>query len=829
MTITSIFNKKSVRRLSLAVAGAVAAGSVLFGTAPAVSAMPETMPVTELAKGMTGEAYTVVDSSDEIQTFDVEIMGVLGTGRGSRRMILARASGPVVESVGGVLQGMSGSPVYIDGCLVGAVAATFKDMDAYMFLITPIEDMMEIWNMPDPKAIRRNAKIDLKKAAEEKEKAAKAREQRENLRKKLKAKASGEADETGDEPTEEKPEEVTIDLRPQDEGNGKKEHDPAAVPAVDEKHPDGYMKVEEVPVPAGDGEETAENKSRYLGERRRLFISGFEGAAAGILADRLAPLGYDLQPFMGVYLAGGSGAVTQPQAAEPKPENQESTPKESKAEKPAAEVTAENKADKPAEVATETGSEKPAKETKDKKARKEKKKDKKSADEKKADESKQTASKGNNILDKAELQPGYKQPEEKKPAEPLDVGEPSGPVAIDFEPELEPGSPVGVAAVYGDFTVGATGTVTAVEGKKVLAFGHSFAHKGNTNFFMTDATVIGTVNGQTDGMKLANVGNIIGRINQDRGCGIAGILGVYPSTVSIRLKVADRSLNRKMYFAAQCAYDEDILPAVSAAIPVAAIARTCDSGAPATIGVKFRVKSNVFAAAAPPEASPEEKSLDIERYNLFYSAGDGGLSAFAELNNIISIITANRDEESDIYGIDVEITTEARRRTARLISATPSKPEVKAGEKITFKAVLKPYRGEKFTVEVPYTIPEGRPEGKFFIDLHGGGLVQVQQALAAAMLDLEDKETTADKLRRVLDNYSNNQIVAEPAANPPLMSEREQKKEIKKAIKRSEELEKKRREMADRGEKPEPEQLPEPADTDYIIENFVQTSVMVRP
>lgn len=172
MAITSIFNdikkQKLVRRLVLAVAGATAAGSLFLGTAPAASAMPETLPVTELVKGMTGEAYTVVDSSDEIQTFDVEILGVLGTGRGSRRMILARASGPVVESVGGVLQGMSGSPVYIDDRLVGAAAATFKDMDSYMFLITPIEDMMEIWNMPDLKADSRNKKIDLKRVAAEK-------------------------------------------------------------------------------------------------------------------------------------------------------------------------------------------------------------------------------------------------------------------------------------------------------------------------------------------------------------------------------------------------------------------------------------------------------------------------------------------------------------------------------------------------------------------------------------------------------------------------------------------------------------------------------------
>ncbi len=845
MSITNIFNtmkkNKLARQLSLAIAGITAAGSLWFGSVPTASAMPEIMPVTELTGGMTGEAYTVVDDSGEIRSFDVEIIGVMGSGRGSRRMILARASGPVVEMAGGILQGMSGSPVYIGDRLIGAAAATIKEMDSRMFLITPIEDMLEIWNMPDPKAVRNNKKIDIKKAAEEKEKAAKARERREKLRKERRAKANGEtAAEEGkkkDKAGTEKADEGIIGDLPKDMRAGKKPE--AAPPAVkDEKHPDGYMKAEEVPPPTVESEDSDEKKSLFTGVRRKLFISGFDGAAAGILAHRLGPLGYDLEPFMGIALAGGgiSGAQpAEPETTKADEAKSEAVPDTVKEEKPAETpkkpepVEKQEMTEKPADKKDENSAEKSA--DKKKSAKKDKKDRKGKKDNKDSKEkSGEKAEKQADAPDKAELKPGYEKAKtgEGKTDELVEVREPSGPVAIDYDAAVEPGGAIGVAAVYGDFTVGATGTVTAVDGKRVLAFGHSFAHKGNTNFFLTAADVVGTVSGPTDGMKMANVGNIIGRVNQDRGCGISGILGVYPSTVPIKLKVVDRSLNRKMYFAAQSAYDEDILPAVSAAIPVAAIARVCDSTGPATVSVKFKVKSNIFAAEAPVDAPPEEKSLDIERSNMFYCVDDGGLSAFAELNNIITLITANREEESDIYGIDVEITTEAKRKTARLISATPSKPEVKPGEEIVFRAVLKPYRGEKFTVEVPYKIPEARADGKFYIDLHGGGLVQISQVLESAMAALEDKETTADKVRRVLQANSNNHIVAEPAAVPPVMSDKEQKKEIKKAIKRSEELEKKRRERAEKGETIEPAPMPEPTETDYIIENFVQTSVMVK-
>ena len=61
------------------------------------------------------------DPGADIQTFDVEILGVTGTETGGYN-ILIKASGPLLKESGGIAQGMSGSPVYIDGRLAGAVA-----------------------------------------------------------------------------------------------------------------------------------------------------------------------------------------------------------------------------------------------------------------------------------------------------------------------------------------------------------------------------------------------------------------------------------------------------------------------------------------------------------------------------------------------------------------------------------------------------------------------------------------------------------------------------------------------------------------------------------
>ena len=80
------------------------------------------MPVRDLRAGMQGIGKTVI-SGDTIETFNVEILGV----NGSEAMgynIFVRLYGDLIEKTGGVAQGMSGSPVYVDGRLVGAVAVS---------------------------------------------------------------------------------------------------------------------------------------------------------------------------------------------------------------------------------------------------------------------------------------------------------------------------------------------------------------------------------------------------------------------------------------------------------------------------------------------------------------------------------------------------------------------------------------------------------------------------------------------------------------------------------------------------------------------------------
>jgi hypothetical protein len=99
-------------------------------------------PVDELRAGMKGIGKTVFEGTT-IEDFDVEILGVLKNSAPKQDMIMARVSGgPLART--GVMQGMSGSPVYIDGRLVGALAFAFNFSKDPIGGIQPIGQMVDI-------------------------------------------------------------------------------------------------------------------------------------------------------------------------------------------------------------------------------------------------------------------------------------------------------------------------------------------------------------------------------------------------------------------------------------------------------------------------------------------------------------------------------------------------------------------------------------------------------------------------------------------------------------------------------------------------------------
>ncbi len=563
---------------------------ILFITPRTTSAMPEIFPFDQLKSGMVGKAYTVVDGSGKIENFDVKIIGLTDEGKGSKRVIMAQASGEVINRTGGILQGMSGSPVYIDGKLVGALAAVLKEMDPCAVFITPIEDMIELWSLPDPKAQVNRFKVEK---------------------------------------------------------------------IFEEKKSDAQNKVEEVGT---------------------FYVSGFDQSGLNFLQRELG-------------LA-----------------NLQSPP--TKAER-----------------------------------------------------------------------------------------------GVKFDATLEPGSALGVAIIYGDFSLGATGTVTAVDGKKILAFGHSFTHGGNVNFFMTDASVIGSVSGATgNGVKLAGIGHIIGRVNQDRESGVAGILGTFPAVVPITVTVKDNALNKQETYNATIAYNESLVPKLGASVVYTALSKMADTLAESTVEIDFNVKTNAVSSG------------EIIRKNMFYNASDVGQVAVLELMQALNLVCSNTKEESNIFGVDVNISFDTERRTASIVSVTPEKKFVKPGETINLTVELQPYRKPTEKVIMPYTVPLTAHQGNLSLEIHGGALVPSNQNQNAG-ISPDSNKSYEDRIKDFLKAGKNNQLVVEVGGLNEARTEKQIRREIAQAKKIQARLKKEGKTFKKADSK---------IDTKYIIDNVGRTTLSVE-
>jgi len=127
----------------------------LFGDASLAFAQNvDILRLKDVKVGMKGFGKTVV-LGRKIETFDVEVLGILANNKVNENVlingksILVKVSGEVIKKAGGIAAGMSGSPVYIDGKLMGGVSSGWIMTDHTVGLVTPIEEMLEIWSYPD--------------------------------------------------------------------------------------------------------------------------------------------------------------------------------------------------------------------------------------------------------------------------------------------------------------------------------------------------------------------------------------------------------------------------------------------------------------------------------------------------------------------------------------------------------------------------------------------------------------------------------------------------------------------------------------------------------
>jgi hypothetical protein len=129
--------------------------------------------------------------------------------------------------------------------------------------------------------------------------------------------------------------------------------------------------------------------------------------------------------------------------------------------------------------------------------------------------------------------------------------------------DIVPGGNIGLTLAYGDYLAAGVGTVTTVCNGVVTAFGHPMLYSGATRLGMHPASAVRVVDDPVFGpYKLANVGPVVGTVDQDRLAAVAGRLGELPPTTSVVTTITNRDEDRTVAGRTEAVWPGDLFGAV---------------------------------------------------------------------------------------------------------------------------------------------------------------------------------------------------------------------------------------------------------------------------
>ncbi|HEX6047657.1 MAG TPA: hypothetical protein VFZ21_00250, partial [Gemmatimonadaceae bacterium] len=254
---------------------------------------------------------------------------------------------------------------------------------------------------------------------------------------------------------------------------------------------------------------------------------------------------------------------------------------------------------------------------------------------------------------------------------------------------LRPGDAIGVVLMAGDFKLGATGTVTHVDGDKVYGFGHPLYNLGPTQFPLTRADVQVVLPSLLQSTKIASFGPIIGTLQQDRATAVSGRLGPGPDMIPVSLTLnSDRGGRRTFNF--EVVKDVTFTPLLT----YLAVANVLTSYERNSGPASFTVRGTATIR--------EHGDLAFE--DIF--TGDqpaGGAAAY--IAGPLTFLLKNASEQVDVEKMSFTIDATEESQTASIERVWLDTDRARPGRTVDVKVLLRTFRGEELVKTIPIDIP----------------------------------------------------------------------------------------------------------------------------
>lgn len=259
---------------------------------------------------------------------------------------------------------------------------------------------------------------------------------------------------------------------------------------------------------------------------------------------------------------------------------------------------------------------------------------------------------------------------------------------------LKPGSMISVQLMSGDMTVGADGTLTAIDGKRVYAFGHRFVSMGDVEMPFASADVIALLPNLSTSFKISTARKWMGAITADYSTAVRGEIGRKAHMVPVDISV--RGGTRLSKYHIEMVRDTALTPYLLQMAAFSAIDATERTVGASSYSVRQRVE---FANAAPMN------SLNI------YS-GEFNIPMLAAQSGAIPVAYAMQSgfRDLDIRSISLDIESFEKRRQVVIEDVTSGRRTVRAGDTVDLQIVFAG-EGQRLTRKAAYRVPPGAPAG----------------------------------------------------------------------------------------------------------------------
>lgn len=295
----------------------------------------------------------------------------------------------------------------------------------------------------------------------------------------------------------------------------------------------------------------------------------------------------------------------------------------------------------------------------------------------------------------------------------------------DAPAKLEMGGAVAGQLVRGDMSISGTGTVSYVDGNKVLAFGHPFFNAGHVRIPMATAYIQHILVSETGSYKMAEDGREVGTITQDRLTAIYGTVGERTPMIPIQLTIKDQTSVDPQELHFEVFQDPSMTPMMMAMSIFNSLSSRLQFNNGGNLGLKGSLKL-------------DGKEIRFERLYSNTAEADTPSLAAQDLAQTLFALWSNPFKSPQIESLKLEFAFNPQTLLSTIDEVWINQQEARPGDTLNVNVRLQDYRKQSRLQTVKLTLPKDLPYGPLMIMVSSGAeLDQLEDSLKSGYQNYE--------------------------------------------------------------------------------------------